>query len=216
MSIVILHVVDGFMYLSGDKKTTTCIICEDGSLKEKESSITAKKVHKINSRILIGTVGHSIGYQNLLGDIIKENKVNPFYESYSYEELKSFLSSRYSSLKEWLTTDVKNIDVGYQVILCGISNEHSCATIFQYPAKEGCEILSAEFTKNESFIFTHLDKIRQYTDIYLSNVDSNNITYSTIDTAVKKSLKTISLIDNTISEEYDIVTLKKETRKTNE
>ena len=209
MSVVIMVRSGKELFLFGDKKSTHI----DNFDREKETyevqsvSYDSRKVYQIKDDIIVGMVGSSLGYDNLFRYVINnqqvEKDVADMMEDYQ-DFVHNWLDYQYDDIKKYFdnNTQLSGIEKMFGAIVCGIKDGKFYGTIYGYPADESAEGREQEIGE---YVITVLSA-KNYQDLYKRTFrkfyeeNGNNIV-----SAVESTLKTMSKIDDTISEQFDVV-----------
>lgn len=209
MSVVIMIRSGKELFLFGDKKSTHI----DNFDREKETyevqsvSYDSRKVYQIKDDIIVGMVGSSLGYDNLFRYVINnqqvEKDVADMMEDYQ-DFVHNWLDYQYDDIKKYFdnNTQLSGIEKMFGAIVCGIKDGKFYGTIYGYPADESADGREQEIGK---YVITVLSA-KNYQDLYKRTFrkfyeeNGNNIV-----SAVESTLKTMSKIDDTISEQFDVV-----------
>lgn len=209
MSVVIMIRSGKELFLFGDKKSTHI----DNFDREKETyevqsvSYDSRKVYQIKDDIIVGMVGSSLGYDNLFRYVINnqqvEKDVADMMEDYQ-DFVHNWLDYQYDDIKKYFdnNTQLSGIEKMFGAIVCGIKDGKFYGTIYGYPADESADGREQEIGE---YVITVLST-KNYQDLYKRTFrkfyeeNGNNIV-----SAVESTLKTMSKIDDTISEQFDVV-----------
>lgn len=209
MSVVIMIRSGKELFLFGDKKSTHI----DNFDREKETyevqsvSYDSRKVYQIKDDIIVGMVGSSLGYDNLFRYVINnqqvEKDVADMMEDYQ-DFVHNWLDYQYDDIKKYFdnNTQLSGIEKMFGAIVCGIKDGKFYETIYGYPADESADGREQEIGE---YVITVLSA-KNYQDLYKRTFrkfyeeNGNNIV-----SAVESTLKTMSKIDDTISEQFDVV-----------
>ena len=209
MSVVIMIRSGKELFLFGDKKSTHI----DNFDREKETyevqsvSYDSRKVYQIKDDIIVGMVGSSLGYDNLFRYVINnqqvEKDVADMMEDYQ-DFVHNWLDYQYDDIKKYFdnNTQLSGIEKMFGAIVCGIKDGKFYGTIHGYPADESADGREQEIGE---YVITVLSA-KNYQDLYKRTFrkfyeeNGNNIV-----SAVESTLKTMSKIDDTISEQFDVV-----------
>mgnify|MGYP000581567114 CR=1 FL=1 len=209
MSVVIMIRSGKELFLFGDKKSTHI----DNFDREKETyevqsvSYDSRKVYQIKDDIIVGMVGSSLGYDNLFRYVINnqqvEKDVADMMEDYQ-DFVHNWLDYQYDDIKKYFdnNTQLSGIEKMFGAIVCGIKDGKFYGTIYGYPADESADGREQEIGE---YVITVLSA-KNYQDLYKRTFrkfyeeNGNNIV-----SAVESTLKTMSKIDDTISEQFDVV-----------
>lgn len=215
MSVVILHIVNGNLFLMGDKRITH--VKADTEYKngyiEYGHTDNANKVYKVNSKVLIGAAGSTIAYLNLMRDTINNNEINPKCECWDYKRFKEYYDFVFDQLYDWLDTDEKVNKMGeiaktFRLVLCGVQDNKLHSTVYQYPSAYGKRPHETIFEENYNgvLVFSSKDLEKKYTHSYMSYpaFQSDDFSETAINEAFAKTLEQMSRVDNSISTNYDI------------
>ena len=209
MSVVIMIRSGKELFLFGDKKSTHI----DNFDREKETyevqsvSYDSRKVYQIKDDIIVGMVGSSLGDDNLFRYVINnqqvEKDVADMMEDYQ-DFVHNWLDYQYDDIKKYFdnNTQLSGIEKMFGAIVCGIKDGKFYGTIYGYPADESADGREQEIGE---YVITVLSA-KNYQDLYKRTFrkfyeeNGNNIV-----SAVESTLKNISKIDDTISEQFDVV-----------
>ena len=209
MSVVIMVRSGKELFLFGDKKSTHInnFDKENESYEVESVSYDAQKVYKIKDDIIVGMVGSSLGYNNLFQYVIHDQKVDADVanEIKDYKDfVADWLNYQFECLEEYLKDDTKHLEIEkmFGAIVCGINDGKFYTTSYGYPADESADGKEQEIGEG---IMTVLST-KKYDNLYKNNFinfykeNGNNV----VD-AVESTLKTMAKIDDTISEQFDVV-----------
>lgn len=170
-------------------------------------SYDSRKVYQIKDDIIVGMVGSSLGYDNLFRYVINnqqvEKDVADMMEDYQ-DFVHNWLDYQYDDIKKYFdnNTQLSGIEKMFGAIVCGIKDGKFYGTIYGYPADESADGREQEIGE---YVITVLSA-KNYQDLYKRTFrkfyeeNGNNIV-----SAVESTLKTMSKIDDTISEQFDVV-----------
>ena len=205
MSVVIMVRSGKELFLFGDKKSTHInnFDREKETYEEQSVSYDSRKVYQVKDDIIIGMVGSSLGYDNLFRYVINNQQVEKdvanMIENYQ-DFVHNWLDYQYDDIKKYFDNNTQLLDIEkmFGAIVCG----KFYGTIYGYPADESADGKEQEIGDG---IMTVLST-KKYDNLYKNNFinfykeNGNNV----VD-AVESTLKTMAKIDDTISEQFDIV-----------
>ena len=209
MSVVIMVRSGKELFLFGDKKSTHInnFDREKETYEEQSVSYDSRKVYQVKDDIIIGMVGSSLGYDNLFRYVINNQQVEKdvanMIENYQ-DFVHNWLDYQYDDIKKYFDNNTQLLDIEkmFGAIVCGIKDGKFKITIYGYPADESADGKEQEIGDG---IMTVLST-KKYDNLYKNNFinfykeNGNNV----VD-AVESTLKTMAKIDDTISEQFDIV-----------
>lgn len=209
MSVVIMVRSGKELFLFGDKKSTHInnFDREKETYEEQSVSYDSRKVYQVKDDIIIGMVGSSLGYDNLFRYVINNQQVEKdvanMIENYQ-DFVHNWLDYQYDDIKKYFDNNTQLLDIEkmFGAIVCGIKDGKFYETIYGYPADESADGKEQEIGDG---IMTVLST-KKYDNLYKNNFinfykeNGNNV----VD-AVESTLKTMAKIDDTISEQFDIV-----------
>ena len=209
MSVVIMVRSGKELFLFGDKKSTHInnFDREKETYEEQSVSYDSRKVYQVKDDIIIGMVGSSLGYDNLFRYVINNQQVEKdvanMIENYQ-DFVHNWLDYQYDDIKKYFDNNTQLLDIEkmFGAIVCGIKDGKFYGTIYGYPADESADGKEQEIGDG---IMTVLST-KKYDNLYKNNFinfyikNGNNV----VD-AVESTLKTMAKIDDTISEQFDIV-----------
>lgn len=209
MSVVIMVRSGKELFLFGDKKSTHInnFDREKETYEEQSVSYDSRKVYQVKDDIIIGMVGSSLGYDNLFQYVINnqqvEKDVADMIENYQ-DFVHNWLDYQYDDIKKYFdnNTQLLGIQKMFGAIVCGVKDEKFYGTIYGYSADESADGKEQEIGDG---IMTVLST-KKYDNLYKNNFinfykeNGNNV----VD-AVESTLKTMAKIDDTISEQFDVV-----------
>lgn len=219
MSVVLLHVVKGTLYLMGDKREIILTKSEDDKNIVFEKRDDTMKIFKISNDVLIGCTGATNAYRQLLENILDSDfKVLEKAKDWNYHTIKSKLNYIYPQYYKYLKENSSKFPYGdnqisFQVLLCGKENGKFYASEYGYYPEQPIENLSGEreFNKDSNTIAFSCKPIfkKQYTNVYMSQEDFQKGLFNedSILKSFQNTLKIMSSIDDSISMNYDVLKL---------
>lgn len=214
MSVVIMHVVKNNLFLCGDKKQSIVESTKDNVNEYTVTSINDTiKVFKPNNTVVFGVAGGGIGYGNLLGEILDEDRtITPEFCNWDYLKFKQYLDYRQEHLCPILEqkTNIGLYAKAFRLILCGIKENKFFSSLYQYPTVKGSEIYERSFDLNTN-TFIVLSQIRyeeMYTTEYQKSINKQvDFSLSSIVNGFNCMLKKCSELDKSISTTSDAVSI---------
>lgn len=219
MSVVLLHVAKGTLYLMGDKRETILTKSEDNKNIVFEKRDNTTKIFKINDDVLIGCTGATNAYRQLLENILDSDfKVFEKAKDWNYSTIKSKLNYIYPQYYEYLKENSSRFPYGdeqisFQVLLCGKVNDKFYTSEYGYYPEQPIENLSGEreFNKNSNTVAISCKPIfkNQYTNVYMSQEDFQKGLFNedSILKSFQNTLQIMSSVDDAISTNYDVLKL---------
>lgn len=209
MSVVIMVKSGKELFLFGDKKTTHInnFDRENETYEVEWVSYNAQKVYQIKDDIIIGMVGSTFGYNNLFQRVINDGKVDPDVanEIESYQDfVDNCLKYRFECIEEYFEKDTKymQIEKMFGAIVCGIKDGKFYKTSYGYPADETARATERELDKDAIIVLSQMKYRSLYTEYYQKFYTENG---GNVFNAIENTLKIMSKIDDSISEQFDVV-----------
>ena len=209
MSVVIMVKSGKELFLFGDKKTTHInnFDKENESYEVESVSYDAQKVYKIKDDIIVGMVGSSLGYNNLFQYVIHDQKVDAEVanEIKDYKDfVADWLNYQFECLEEYLKDDTKHLEIEkmFGAIVCGINDGKFYTTSYGYPADEGARATELVIDKDGTIVLSQMKYRSLYAEYYQKFYTENG---GNVFDAIENTLKTMSKIDDSISEQFDVV-----------
>lgn len=209
MSVVIMVKSGKELFLFGDKKTTHInnFDRENETYEVEWVSYNAQKVYQIKDDIIVGMVGSTFGYNNLFQHVINDGKVDPDVASEieSYQDfVDNCLKYRFECIEEYFEKDTKymQIEKMFGAIVCGIKDGKFYKTSYGYPADETARATELEIDKDGTIVLSQMKYRFLYTEYYQKFYTENG---GNVFNAIENTLKIMSKIDDSISEQFDVV-----------
>lgn len=209
MSVVIMVRSGKELFLFGDKKSTHInnFDREKETYEEQSVSYDSRKVYQVKDDIIIGMVGSSLGYDNLFRYVINnqqvEKDVADMMENYQ-DFVHNWLDYQYDDIKKYFDNNKQllGIEKMFGAIVCGVKDKKFYGTIYGYPADESARVTEIEIDKDGTIVLSQ-DRYRSlYAEYYQKFYTENG---GNVFNAIENTLKTMSKIDDSISERFDVV-----------